>query len=52
MFKVSGGSHEETPHIHGKEKQLHFDEEIPHVQSKRNTSKTVGAEKDIRGQPD
>ena len=34
MFKVKRGSREEIPLIQGKE--------IPHVQAKRNPSKTVG----------
>ena len=38
MFKVKRGSREEIPLIQGKE--------IPHVQAKRNPSKTVGV---VRG---
>ena len=45
-FKVRRGGSEEIPLIQGKEQRLHFagaaSEEIPHVQSKRNLSKTVG----------
>ena len=52
-FKVRRGSCEETPLVQGKEQWLRFagavaalcwssHEEIPHVQGKRNPSKTVG----------
>ena len=52
-FKVRRGGGEEISLIQGKEQQLHFAgavaalcwssrEEIPHVQGKRNPSKTVG----------
>ena len=45
-FKVRRSSHEETPLVQSKEQWLRFAgaacEEIPHVQGKRNPSKTVG----------
>ena len=45
-MKVRKGGGEEIPLIQGKEQWLCFAgarcEEIPHVQSKRNPSKTVG----------
>ena len=49
MSKVRSSSHEEIPHVQGKEQWLHFAgaavKEITHVQGKRNPSKTVGAER-------
>ena len=44
-FKVRRGGGEEIPLIQGKEQQLCFAGaavEIPHIQGKRNPSKTVG----------
>ena len=49
MFKVRRGSGEEIPLVQGKEQQLCFAGaavEIPHIQGKRNPSKTVGV---VRG---
>ena len=45
MFKVRRGGGEEIPLAQGKEQQLRFAGaamKIPHVQGKRNPSKTVG----------
>ena len=46
MFKVRRGGSEEIPLVQGKEQWLRFAgaavKEIPHVQGKRNPSKTVG----------
>ena len=45
MFKVRRGGREEIPLIQGKERRLHFAGaavKIPHIQGKRNPSKTVG----------
>ena len=45
MFKVRRGDGEEIPLIQGKEQQLCFAGaavKIPHIQGKRNPSKTVG----------
>ena len=46
MFKVRRGRREEIPLVQGKEQQLHFAgaavKRYPHVQGKRNPSKTVG----------
>ena len=47
-MKVRKGSGEETPFIQGKEQWLRFAGaavKIPHVQGKRNPSKTVGVER-------
>ena len=45
-FEVRRGGREEIPLVQGKEQQLRFAgaacEETPHVQGKRNPSKTVG----------
>ena len=49
MFKVRRGGREEIPLIQGKERRLHFAGaavKIPHIQGKRNPSKTVGV---VRG---
>ena len=48
MSKVRSSGHEEIPHVQGKEKWLCFGGaamKTPHVQGKRNPSKTVGAER-------
>ena len=48
MSKVRRGGHEERPLAQGKEQWLCFAGEamkIPHVQGKRNPSKTVGVER-------
>ena len=49
MFKVRRDGHEELPLVQGKEQRLSFAgancEEIPHVQGKKNPSKTVGVAK-------
>ena len=42
MFKARRGGGEEIPLGQEKEQRLRFCEEIPHVQGKRNPSKTVG----------
>ena len=42
MFKVRSGSREKILLVQGKEQWLCFAGEIPHVQGKRNPSKTVG----------
>ena len=45
MFKVRRGGSEEIPLVQGKEQRLHFAGaamKIPHIQGKRNPSKTVG----------
>ena len=46
MFKVRRGSSEEIPLVQGKEQPLSFAgaavKRYPHVQGKRNPSKTVG----------
>ena len=60
-FKVRRGTCEEIPLLQGKEQRLRFagaaaalcsssHEEIPHVQGKRNPSKTVDVARGIRGQ--
>ena len=45
MSKVRGGGHEETPNFQGKGQWLRFAGALPHVQGKRNPSKTVGTER-------
>ena len=49
MSKVRSSSHEEIPHVQGKEQWLHFAgaavKEITHVQGKRNPSNMVGTDR-------
>ena len=53
-FKVRRGTCEEIPLLQGKEQRLHLAGAVlkryPHVQGKRNPSKTVGLARGIRGQ--
>ena len=49
--EVRGGGLEEQPHVQGVEAALCWSsrEEIPHVQGKRNPSKTVGVAREHEG---